>query len=65
MCGRPDETLVYLAHDYKERFVSSIAQKKRRNPRLGNGKTLEQFKSIMSNLNLPYPKFIDYAVPGN
>ena len=61
----PDETLVYPAHDYEGRFVSSIAQEKRRNPRLGDGKTLEQFKAIMSNLNLPYPKFIDYAVPGN
>lgn len=61
----PDETLVYPAHDYKERFVSSIAQEKKRNPRLGDGKTLEEFKTIMANLNLPYPKFIDYAVPGN
>ena len=61
----PDETLVYPAHDYKERFVSSIAQEKRRNPRLGRGKTLEEFEDIMRNLNLPYPKFIDYAVPGN
>ena len=61
----PDETLVYPAHDYEERFVSSIAQEKRRNPRLGEGKTLDQFEDIMRNLNLPYPKFIDYAVPGN
>lgn len=61
----PDETLVYPAHDYKERFVSSIAQEKQRNPRLGKGKTLEEFREIMANLNLPYPTFIDYAVPGN
>ena len=61
----PDETLVYPAHDYKERFVSSIAQEKRRNPRLGCDKTLQEFKVIMAGLNLPYPKFIDYAVPGN
>ncbi len=61
----PDETLVYPAHDYKERFVSSIAQEKLRNPRLGKGKTLEQFREIMANLNLPYPSFIDHAVPGN
>ena len=61
----PDETLVYPAHDYKERFVSSIAQEKRRNPRLGDGITVEEFKAIMRNLNLPYPKFIDYAVLGN
>lgn len=61
----PDETLVYPAHDYKDRYVSSIAQEKKRNPRLGEDKTLEQFKEIMANLNLPYPKFIDHAVPGN
>lgn len=61
----PDETIVYPAHDYKDRFVSSIAQEKKRNPRLGQDKTLEEFREIMANLNLPYPKFIDYAVPGN
>jgi len=61
----PDETLVYPAHDYKERFVSSIAQEKKRNPRLGGDTTLEEFRVIMDNLNLPYPKFIDHAVPGN
>lgn len=61
----PDEMLVYPGHDYKQRFVSSIAQEKARNPRLGGDKTLEEFKHIMANLNLPYPKFIDYAVPGN
>ena len=61
----PDETLVYPAHDYKERFVSSIAQEKRRNSRLGGEKSLEEFRHIMANLKLPYPKFIDFAVPGN
>jgi sulfur dioxygenase len=61
----PDETLVYPAHDYKDRFVSSIAQEKKRNPRLGNGRSLEEYRDIMANLNLPYPKFIDHAVPGN
>ena len=60
-----DETLVYPAHDYKERFVSSIAQEKKRNPRLGADKTIEEFMVIMANLSLPYPKFIDHAVPGN
>jgi sulfur dioxygenase len=61
----PDETLVYPGHDYKKQFVSSIAQEKARNPRLGEDRTLDEFKEIMANLNLPYPKFIDYAVPGN
>lgn len=61
----PDETLVYPGHDYNGRHVSSIAQEKARNPRLGAGKTLAEFREIMAGLNLPYPKFIDYAVPGN
>lgn len=60
-----DETLVYPAHDYTGRHVSSIAQEKTRNPRLGAGKSLTEFQQIMATLNLPYPKFIDYAVPGN
>lgn len=61
----PDETLVYPAHDYKGRWVSSIAQEKQRNPRLGGDRSVEEFVELMANLNLPYPKFIDYAVPGN
>ena len=61
----PGESLVYPAHDYQGRRVSSIAQEKARNPRLGDGKSLQEFEQIMAGLNLPYPKFIDYAVPGN
>ena len=60
-----DDVLVYPAHDYTGRHVSSIAQEKARNPRLGLTKSLEEFKEIMANLKLAYPKFIDYAVPGN
>jgi len=61
----PDDTLVYPAHDYSGRHISSIAQEKARNPRLGSERTLEEFKQIMASLNLPYPMFIDYAVPDN
>lgn len=61
----PDDYLVYPGHDYQGRYVSSIAQEKKRNPRLGGERSLEEFKAIMANLNLPYPNFIDYAVPGN
>lgn len=60
-----DDVLVYPAHDYQERRVSSIGQEKRRNPRLGGGRTLDEFVALMADLKLPYPKFIDYAVPGN
>ena len=61
----PDDYLVYPAHDYQKRRVSTIAQEKDRNPRLGQGKTVDQFRDIMINLNLSYPQFIDYAIPGN
>jgi sulfur dioxygenase len=61
----PNETLVYPAHDYNERFVSSIAQERKRNPRLKDDINIEEFRKIMNDLNLPYPKFIDFAVPGN
>lgn len=61
----PDDTLVYPAHDYQQRRVSTVAQERARNPRLGGGRALEEFVAIMRGLQLPYPKFIDYAVPGN
>lgn len=60
-----DDTLVYPGHDYHDRRVSTIGQEKARNPRLGNGKSLAEFRQVMAELKLPYPKFIDYAVPGN
>jgi len=61
----PDDTLVYPAHDYQDRRVSTVAQERRQNPRLGGGRSLDEFVAIMQALDLPYPKFIDYAVPGN
>ena len=61
----PDDTLVYPAHDYQQRRVSSIRQERSRNPRLGGERSEEEFVQLMANLKLPYPKFIDYAVPGN
>jgi glyoxylase-like metal-dependent hydrolase (beta-lactamase superfamily II) len=61
----PDETLVYPAHDYEGRHVSSIAQEKSRNPRLGKGRSKADFIALMDGLDLPYPRKIDFAVPGN
>lgn len=61
----PGDTLVYPAHDYQHRRVSTVEQERERNPRLGAGRTVEEFIEIMANLNLPYPKRIDIAVPAN
>jgi sulfur dioxygenase len=61
----PSETLVYPGHDYQQRRVSSVGQERDRNPRLGGGKTVEEFTAIMAALNLPRPKKMDIAVPAN
>jgi len=61
----PDDTLVYPGHDYQGRRVSSIAQERQRNPRLGGGKPLAEFVALMAGLGLPYPKRMDEAVPAN
>ena len=59
------ETLVYPGHDYQQRHVSSVDQELQRNPRLGGGKSIDEFVAIMSSLNLPRPKKMDVAVPAN
>jgi len=61
----PDDTLVYPGHDYQQRHVSSIGQEWARNPRLGGGKTPDEFIAIMAALKLPSPKKMDVAVPAN
>ena len=63
--GLGDDTLVYPAHDYNQRHVSSVGQERERNPRLGGGKTVDDFVAIMAALNLPRPKNMDVAVPAN
>jgi glyoxylase-like metal-dependent hydrolase (beta-lactamase superfamily II) len=60
-----DDTLVYPGHDYNQRHVSSVGQERARNPRLGGGKSVEEFVAIMDSLNLPRPKKMDVAVPAN
>jgi sulfur dioxygenase len=59
-----EQTLVYPAHDYKGRRVSSIGEEKQFNARF-TGRTRAEFVDIMNNLNLPMPKRIHEAVPAN
>lgn len=61
----PDTTLIFPAHDYKGRTVTSVEEEKRLNPRLGAGKDEAAFVEIMANLKLAYPKKIDVALPRN
>jgi sulfur dioxygenase len=60
-----EDTLVYPGHDYQHRRVSSVGQERERNLRLGGGKSLEEFVTIMAALDLPRPKKMDIAVPAN
>lgn len=59
----PEDTKLYPAHDYKGMTVTTVDEEKRLNPRLTKSK--QEFVKIMNNLNLPYPKQIDKAVPAN
>ncbi|KAL6267861.1 hypothetical protein P5V15_000933 [Pogonomyrmex californicus] len=59
----PRNYRLYPAHDYNGRTVTTVAEEKALNPRLS--KSLKEFIDIMNNLNLPYPKMIDKAVPAN
>lgn len=61
----PDHCLLYPAHDYLGRTVSSVAEERAHNPRLGGGADERDFVGFMSHLHLPHPKQIDIAVPAN
>lgn len=61
----PPDTLVYPAHDYKGRTVSTIREEMATNARLGGGRSKADFVALMADLRLAYPKQIDRAVPAN
>jgi glyoxylase-like metal-dependent hydrolase (beta-lactamase superfamily II)/rhodanese-related sulfurtransferase len=61
----PDSCLLYPAHDYRGLTVTSVAEEKRFNPRLGGMRSQDDFAISMQNLNLAHPKKIDIAVPAN
>jgi glyoxylase-like metal-dependent hydrolase (beta-lactamase superfamily II)/rhodanese-related sulfurtransferase len=60
----PDETMVFPAHDYKGDTVSTIGEEKRYNPRL-QVKSVDDYITLMNNLNLPNPKLMDVVIPVN
>ena len=60
----PDETLLYPAHDYNGKKVSSIGNEKKFNPRL-QVRNEKEYIEIMNNLNLPKPKLMNINVARN
>lgn len=63
--GLPDDTRLYPGHDYQGRTVTTVAEEQRYNPRLGGGRTVDEFVAIMDSLQLADPARIDEAVPAN
>ena len=60
----PEETLLYPAHDYNGKKVSTIGNEKKFNPRL-QVSSENEYIEIMNNLNLPEPKMMDINVARN
>tara|TARA_B100000787_G_C16167527_1_gene284692 strand:- start:513 stop:1196 length:684 start_codon:yes stop_codon:yes gene_type:complete len=60
----PEETLLYPAHDYNGKKVSSLSKEKKNNPRL-QVKSVDEYIEIMNNLNLSKPTLMDINVSRN
>ena len=60
----PDSTTVWPGHDYKGHTQSTIGAEKTGNARV-TGRSLEEFVTLMEQLDLPKPKRLDEAVPAN
>jgi glyoxylase-like metal-dependent hydrolase (beta-lactamase superfamily II) len=61
----PPETLVYPAHDYRGHTVSTIAEERAFNPKVGGDTRFEDFAARMAALKLGPPKRLHIAVPAN
>lgn len=61
----PDDCALYPGHDYKGRTMTTVAEEKAHNPRLGGEANEDDFALYMENLGLPHPKQMDLAVPAN
>lgn len=61
----PDNTIVFMAHDYAGFTSSSIGIEKKFNKRIKATTTKEEFIQTMNELKLALPKKIDVAIPAN
>jgi rhodanese-related sulfurtransferase len=61
----PESCLLYPGHDYTGRGVTSVAEEKAYNARLGGSATERDFVGHMQNMKLPHPRLIAVALPGN
>ena len=61
----PEACLLYPAHDYTGRTVSSVAEERAFNARLGGNANERDFVGHMENMKLPHPRRIAEALTGN
>jgi len=61
----PGTCLLWPAHDYRGLTVTSVAEEKEFNPRLGGDVSESDFAGYMNHLGLAHPRQIDVAVPAN
>lgn len=61
----PEACRLFPAHDYSGRTLSTVAEEKSHNPRLGGSRSEDDFAGYMNALGLAHPGKIDVAVPGN
>ncbi len=61
----PASCLLYPGHDYRGLTVTSVAEERQFNPRLGGALSESDFVGYMNNLGLAHPKQMDLAVPAN
>lgn len=61
----PKGATLYPAHDYHGHSATTVAEERAHNPRLGEGRSEEDFVATMERLDLAYPKRIDIALPAN
>lgn len=61
----PGDCTIYPGHDYEGRTVTTVAEERTHNPRLGDHVREQDFVGYMKNLGLPHPKRMADAVPAN
>ena len=61
----PPSCLLYPAHDYTGRMLTSVAEERAFNARLGGEADERDFVGFMENLHLPHPRRMAEALPAN
>jgi len=61
----PADCTIYPGHDYQGRTVTSVAEEREHNPRLGGERSEDDFVGTMDNLGLAHPKLLAVALPAN